>query len=248
MAIRSWSPWGATPRTPRSRETWSPRGEAGRANGQSTAALSAATASSFTGNLRAARCVARQAGSILSGGRSRQLPDGVGLLSGTRSQRRRLHAPSPPAAEESIRYLRPGKAGASLEKGRRRKSSRSSPPPVHSYGKRGRALPRRARPPPAAERGRGGAPSPGGSSVATSLPRSRWSTRTQRTRERGGDSATNWAFRPPSPGCPGQRNPGINSVEEVDAVSGMSCALAVARLLSVDARARKTRRRSSLHD
>jgi hypothetical protein len=178
MAIRS--PWGATPRTPRSRETWSPRGEAGRANGQSTAALSAATASSFTGNLRAARCVARQAGSMLSGGRSRQLPDGVGLLSGTRSQRRRLHAPSPPAAEESIRYLRPGKAGASLEKGRRRKSSRSSPPLVRSYARTesGVELPRRARPPPAAERGRGGAPSPDGSSVATSLPRSRWSTRT----------------------------------------------------------------------
>jgi len=44
------------------------------------------------------------------------LLDGVALLSGTRSQRRRLHAPSSPMAEESIRYLRPGQAGASLEK------------------------------------------------------------------------------------------------------------------------------------
>jgi hypothetical protein len=179
MAIRS--PWGATPRTPRSRETWSPRGEAGRANGQSTAALSAATASSFTGNLRAARCVARQAGSMLSGGRSRQLPDGVGLLSGTRSQRRRLHAPSPPAAEESIRYLRPGKAGASLEKGRRRKSSRSSPPLVRSYARTesGVELPRRARPPPAAERGRA-------ATTPSSTPTGPWRTRaaSMRTRSR----------------------------------------------------------------
>jgi hypothetical protein len=45
-----------------------------------------------------------------------QLLDGVALLSGTRSQRRRLHAPSSPTAEESIRYLRPGQAGAALEK------------------------------------------------------------------------------------------------------------------------------------
>jgi hypothetical protein len=51
---------------------------------------------------------------------------------------------------------------------------------VRSYARTesGVELPRRARPPPAAERGRGGAPSPDGSSVATSLPRSRWSTRT----------------------------------------------------------------------
>jgi hypothetical protein len=45
-----------------------------------------------------------------------QLLDGVALLSGTRSQRRRLHAPSPPAAEEPIPFLRPGQAGAALEK------------------------------------------------------------------------------------------------------------------------------------
>jgi hypothetical protein len=44
------------------------------------------------------------------------LLDGVALLFGTRSQRRRLHAPSLPTAEESIRYLRPGQAVASLEK------------------------------------------------------------------------------------------------------------------------------------
>jgi hypothetical protein len=41
--------------------------------------------------------------------------DGVALLSGIRSQRRRLDAPSAPTAEESIRYLRPGQAAASLE-------------------------------------------------------------------------------------------------------------------------------------
>jgi hypothetical protein len=35
---------------------------------------------------------------------------------GTQSQRRRLQAPSSAAAEEPIRYLRPGQAGASLEK------------------------------------------------------------------------------------------------------------------------------------
>jgi hypothetical protein len=44
------------------------------------------------------------------------LLDGVALLFGTRSQRRRLHAPSSPTAEESIRCLRPGQAGASLER------------------------------------------------------------------------------------------------------------------------------------
>ena len=44
------------------------------------------------------------------------LLDRVALLFGTRSQRRRLHAPSSPTAEESIRYLRPGQAAASLEK------------------------------------------------------------------------------------------------------------------------------------
>lgn len=35
---------------------------------------------------------------------------------GTESQRRSLHAPSLPTAERPIRYLRPGQAGASLEK------------------------------------------------------------------------------------------------------------------------------------
>jgi hypothetical protein len=35
---------------------------------------------------------------------------------GTQGQRRRLHAPSSSTAEEPIRYLRPGQAGASLEK------------------------------------------------------------------------------------------------------------------------------------
>jgi hypothetical protein len=45
-----------------------------------------------------------------------QLLDGVALPSGTRSQRRRLHAPSSPTAEESIRYVRPGQAAASLER------------------------------------------------------------------------------------------------------------------------------------
>ena len=45
-----------------------------------------------------------------------QLLDDLALPFGTRSQRRPLHAPSPPTAEEPIRYLRPGQAGASLEK------------------------------------------------------------------------------------------------------------------------------------
>ena len=44
------------------------------------------------------------------------LLDGVAPLSGTRRQPRRLHAPSSPMAEESIRHVRPGQAGASLEK------------------------------------------------------------------------------------------------------------------------------------
>jgi hypothetical protein len=174
MAIRS--PWGATPRTPRSRETWSPRGEAGRANGQSTAALSAATASSFTGNLRAARCVARQAGSMLSGGRSRQLPDGVGLLSGTRSQRRRLTRPP---------RQRPRSRSPTFVRAKPEHRSKTSPKEKLAQLASARTLVRKggvelflAELGPAAERGRGGAPSPGGSSVATSLPRSRWSTRT----------------------------------------------------------------------
>jgi hypothetical protein len=44
------------------------------------------------------------------------LLDGIALPSGTRSQRRPLHPPSSPTAEESIRYLRPGQAVASLKK------------------------------------------------------------------------------------------------------------------------------------
>ncbi|MGB2953642.1 MAG: hypothetical protein WBB74_09680 [Gaiellaceae bacterium] len=45
-----------------------------------------------------------------------QLLDELALPVGTRSQRRRLHRVSSPTAEEPIRYLRPGQAGASLEK------------------------------------------------------------------------------------------------------------------------------------
>ena len=45
-----------------------------------------------------------------------QLLDDVVLPFGARSQRRRLHAPSSPTAEESIRSLRPGQAGAAPEK------------------------------------------------------------------------------------------------------------------------------------
>jgi hypothetical protein len=41
--------------------------------------------------------------------------DGPVLPFGTRSQRRRLHTPSSPTAEEPIRALRPGQAGAALE-------------------------------------------------------------------------------------------------------------------------------------
>ena len=45
-----------------------------------------------------------------------QLLEDVALPPGTGSQRRRLHAPSSPTAEEPIRYVRPGQAGASLER------------------------------------------------------------------------------------------------------------------------------------
>ena len=45
-----------------------------------------------------------------------QLVDGVAVGVGTRSQRRRLHGPCAPTAEEPIGYVRPGQAGASLEK------------------------------------------------------------------------------------------------------------------------------------
>ena len=45
-----------------------------------------------------------------------QLLDDLALPLGTQSQQRRLHAPSSPTGPEPIRYLRPGQAGASLEK------------------------------------------------------------------------------------------------------------------------------------
>jgi hypothetical protein len=45
-----------------------------------------------------------------------QVVDDVAVAYGTRSQRRRLPAPSSPRAADPIRYLRPGQAGASLEK------------------------------------------------------------------------------------------------------------------------------------
>jgi len=47
---------------------------------------------------------------------SPSLLDELALPFGTRSQRRRLQAPSSPTAEEPIRYLRPGQVGAALEK------------------------------------------------------------------------------------------------------------------------------------
>jgi hypothetical protein len=47
---------------------------------------------------------------------SSQLLDDLALPFGTERQRRPLQAPSSPTAEEPIRYLRPGQAGASLEK------------------------------------------------------------------------------------------------------------------------------------
>jgi rubredoxin len=47
---------------------------------------------------------------------SSPLLDALALPFGTESQRRSLHAPSLPTAEKSIRYVRPGQAGASLEK------------------------------------------------------------------------------------------------------------------------------------
>ena len=47
---------------------------------------------------------------------SSPLLDDLALPFGTESQRRSLHAPSLPTAEKSIRYVRPGQAGASLEK------------------------------------------------------------------------------------------------------------------------------------
>ena len=45
-----------------------------------------------------------------------QLLDDFALPFGTRGQRRSLHAPSSPTAEESIRSLRPGQAGAAPER------------------------------------------------------------------------------------------------------------------------------------
>ena len=45
-----------------------------------------------------------------------EVVDDVALAFGTRSQRPRIHAPSSPTAAEPIRSLRPGQAGASLEK------------------------------------------------------------------------------------------------------------------------------------
>jgi hypothetical protein len=41
--------------------------------------------------------------------------DDNGLPVGSQGERRHLHVPSSPTAEEPIRYLRPGQAGASLE-------------------------------------------------------------------------------------------------------------------------------------
>ena len=150
-------------------------GRGRKGNGQSTAALSAATASSFTGNLRAARCVARHAGSMLSGGRSRSCATALPFslapeasdVASTRPLRQR-----PRSRSDTFTRAKPEHRSKKGAEGKARAAR------LRPYGKRGRALPRRARPPPAAERGGGGAPSPGGSSVATSLPRSRWSTRT----------------------------------------------------------------------
>jgi hypothetical protein len=45
-----------------------------------------------------------------------QLLDDLALPVGTENQRRPLHAPSSPPAQEPIRSLRPGQAGAALEK------------------------------------------------------------------------------------------------------------------------------------
>jgi rubredoxin len=47
---------------------------------------------------------------------SSPLLDALALPFGTESQRRSFHAPSLPTAEKSVRYVRPGQAGASLEK------------------------------------------------------------------------------------------------------------------------------------
>jgi hypothetical protein len=47
---------------------------------------------------------------------SSPLLDDLALPLGTQSQRCRFHGPSLPRAEKPIRYLRPGQAGASLEK------------------------------------------------------------------------------------------------------------------------------------
>jgi hypothetical protein len=148
-AIRNSSPWCARdrPGTLSSMAAWLLFGQAGRASGPSTAALSAATASSFTGDLRAARCVARHAGSMLSGASPSRstLP----FLFATRGRRRRLWARSLPTAEEPIRCLRPGQAEhRSKNEGERSKNEgeggagAARPRPA----KRGR-LPRRDQPP-----------------------------------------------------------------------------------------------------
>jgi hypothetical protein len=105
-AIRRWSPSCVRPRTPRSL----------LASGPSTTALAAATASSFTCDLRAARCCREGRWEQVEWRPSAQLLDDRALPFGTQSQRRRLHAPSSATAEEPIRYLRSGQARASLEK------------------------------------------------------------------------------------------------------------------------------------
>jgi hypothetical protein len=70
-AAARWYSWTlnlARLRRMKESDEFEPYGEAGRASGPSTTALPAAMASSFTGDLRAARCVARDAGSVLGGG------------------------------------------------------------------------------------------------------------------------------------------------------------------------------------
>src|SRR6266545_1647544 len=151
----SWSPWCARPRTPRPREAWLRLGEAGWASGPSTAALPVATASSSTGKLRAARCVAKRAGSMLSGGPSPSCsttppfplaPEASDVAS------RRLPRQGPRSRTATFARVKPKHRSKNDAEGGARAAR------LRAEGKRAQALPRRDRPPPAAERRRGGGP------------------------------------------------------------------------------------------
>ncbi len=125
------------PRTPRCSEAWSRPGETGRANEPSTAALAAATPSSFTGNLRAARCVGRHAGRMPSGGLSRSYPTSQWHPQHSRTPPRAFLRQQPASRSATFARVKPehrskndaegGARAAHLPPGRKAGSSPSSP-------------------------------------------------------------------------------------------------------------------------